>query len=50
MTTADPITHRATASLPRHACPDLTCRPGEYTLTTNLDDINIVSSATFLYT
>ena len=28
MTTADPSSHRSSTSLPRHACPDLTCRPG----------------------
>jgi len=28
VTTADPSSHRSSTSLPRHACPDLTCRPG----------------------
>jgi protein neuralized len=28
VTTCDPNTHRTSSSLPRHACPDLTCRPG----------------------
>ena len=28
MTTNDPSTHRTSAALPRHACPDLTCRSG----------------------
>ncbi len=28
VTTSDPNTHRTSSSLPRHACPDLTCRPG----------------------
>lgn len=28
MTTCDPTSHRTSDALPRHACPDLTCRPG----------------------
>lgn len=28
VTTSDPNTHRTPSALPRHACPDLTCRPG----------------------
>ncbi|CAF1329869.1 unnamed protein product [Rotaria sordida] len=28
VTTCDPNTHRTSTALPRHACPDLTCRPG----------------------
>lgn len=30
VTTCDPNTHRTSSSLPRHACPDLTCRPGSF--------------------
>lgn len=30
MTTCDPQTHRSSEALPRHACPDLTCRPGRW--------------------
>ena len=29
MTTSDPSSHRTPEALPRHACPDLTCRPGQ---------------------
>ena len=30
MTTCNPSTHQTAAALPRHACPDLTCRPGSF--------------------
>ncbi|CAF3282546.1 unnamed protein product [Rotaria socialis] len=49
VTTSDPSTHRVSTSLPRHACPDLTCRPGYWAKCVPENCFDLTNKLTYFY-
>ncbi|UJR27863.1 hypothetical protein I4U23_009128 [Adineta vaga] len=49
VTTCDPNTHRTSTSLPRHACPDLTCRPGYWAKCVPENCFDVTNKLTYFY-
>lgn len=49
VTTTDPTTHRSSTSLPRHACPDLTCRPGYWAKCVPENCFDVTNKLTYFY-
>ncbi|CAF0897108.1 unnamed protein product [Adineta steineri] len=49
VTTCDPNTHRTSSSLPRHACPDLTCRPGYWAKCVPENCFDVTNKLTYFY-
>ncbi|CAF1276787.1 unnamed protein product [Rotaria sp. Silwood1] len=49
VTTCDPNAHRTSTALPRHACPDLTCRPGYWAKCVPENCFDVANKLTYFY-